>query len=98
MVFEHISSVNFDSDAVKKLEQIRDAASTLFRAPWSAERDYTRAPATPFALLHHSNYIMGAAITNDGLLTASRDRTIALWRDGRVVRSFMGHKRSVLVT
>lgn len=97
VVFEHVQSVYFDSDAARKLERIRDSASALFRAPRSAERDYASRPAVPFALLHHSNYIMGASLTTGGLLTASRDRTIALWQDGRVVRSFAGHRRSVLV-
>ena len=64
--------------------------------------DYSKpTDQSPYSLLHHNNYIfqllpLSTAEGKGGLLSASRDTTIADWIDGKVAQIYRGHTRSVL--
>eukprot|EP00802_Teleaulax_amphioxeia_P010586 Tamp_10614.p1 GENE.Tamp_10614~~Tamp_10614.p1 ORF type:complete len:618 (+),score=100.35 Tamp_10614:92-1945(+) len=64
--------------------------------------DYSKpTDQSPYSLLYHNNYIfqllpLSTAEGKGGLLSASRDTTIADWIDGKVAQIYRGHTRSVL--
>ena len=74
-------------------------AARVLMAPQGQALDYSSpTKESPYSLLHHCNYVFRLLLlSRGGLLSASRDTTIAEWSmQGKVKHVYHGHIRSVL--